>query len=176
MKGPKSYPLEININGEWKRAEVAAAETLLRALRERFGHTEVKEGCGKGDCGTCTVLLDGKPVNACLTLALQAHKQKVTTVKGVGTPARPHPLQTSFVKHGAIQCGFCTPGMIVAAKGLLDQNPRPTREEIRQAISGNLCRCTGYKKIVEAIEEAALKVRSSSQSSGLSRLSKGKKA
>ncbi len=156
---PKFYPLELNVNGEWKRAVAAPQETLLYVLRERLNHTEVKEGCGKGDCGACAVLLNGKAVNACLALALQAHKQKVVTLKGIGTPEQPHPLQESFVKHGAIQCGFCTAGMIVSAKALLDENPRPTREEIKRAISGNLCRCTGYKKIVEAIEEAARKLR-----------------
>ncbi len=155
----KAHLLEINVNGEWKKAEVAPHETLLHALRERLGHTEIKEGCGKGDCGACAVLLNGKAVNACLTLALQAHKQKVVTLKGIGTPEKPHPLQESFVRHGAIQCGFCTAGMIVSAKGLLDENPRPTRGEIKRAISGNLCRCTGYKKIVEAIEEASKKLR-----------------
>jgi len=147
------------VNGEWKRAEVTPEETLLHVLREKLGHTEVKEGCGKGDCGACAVLLNGKVVNACLTLALQAHKQKVMTLKGIGTPEKPHPLQESFVKHGAIQCGFCTAGMIVTAKSLLDKNPHPSREDIRRAISGNLCRCTGYKKIIDAIEEAAKKLR-----------------
>lgn len=159
MKIQKTYLLEININGEWKRAEVSPGETLLHVLRERLGQTEVKEGCGKGDCGACAVLLNGKPVNACLTLALQADGQSVVTLKGIGTPDKPHPLQESFVKKGAIQCGFCSAGMIVAAKGLLDENPKPSREEIGKAISGNLCRCTGYKKIVEAIEDAALKLR-----------------
>jgi carbon-monoxide dehydrogenase small subunit len=158
VKKPKAYFVEINVNGEWKKAEVKPHETLLNALRDRFGHTEVKEGCGKGDCGACTVLLNGKAVNACLTLALQAHKQKVVTLKGIGTQEKPHLLQESFVKHGAIQCGFCTAGMIVSAKALLDGNPHPTREEIKRGISGNLCRCTGYKKIIEAIEEAAQKL------------------
>ncbi len=158
MKTIKTCLLEININGEWKKVEVSPSEALLHVLRERFGHTEVKEGCGKGDCGSCAVLLDGKAVNSCLTLALQAHKQKVVTVKGIGTPEKPHLLQESFVKHGAIQCGFCTAGMIVSAKGLLGENPHPTRGEIRRAISGNLCRCTGYKKIVDAIEEASKKL------------------
>jgi carbon-monoxide dehydrogenase small subunit len=159
MKKEKTYPLQININGEWKKAEVTPRETLLHVLREKLGHTEVKEGCGKGDCGACSVLLAGKPVNACLTLALQADGQTVVTVKGIGTPDKPHPLQESFVKKGAIQCGFCSAGMIVTAKGLLDQNPKPSREEIKQAISGNLCRCTGYKRIVEAIEDASKKMR-----------------
>ncbi len=160
MKPIKTYPLEININGEWERAEVSPRETLLYVLRERLGHNEVKEGCGKGDCGACAVLIDGKPVNACLTLALQADGKRVVTVKGIGTPDKPHPLQESFVRKGAIQCGFCSAGMIVTAKGLLDENPKPSREEIRKAISGNLCRCTGYKKIVEAIEEASGKMKS----------------
>ncbi len=159
MKKIKPYTLEIMVNGEWKRAEVTPEETLLHVLREKLGHTEVKEGCGKGDCGACAVLLNGKVVNACLTLALQAHKQKVMTLKGIGTPEKPHPLQENFVKHGAIQCGFCTAGMIVTAKSLLDKNPHPSREDIRRAISGNLCRCTGYKKIIDAIEEAARRLR-----------------
>jgi carbon-monoxide dehydrogenase small subunit len=103
--------------------------------------------------------LDGKAVNACLTLALQTHKQKVVTLKGLGTPEHPHPLQMSFVKHGAIQCGFCTAGMILSAKAFLDKNPRPTRDEIRKGISGNLCRCTGYKKIINAIEDASKKMK-----------------
>ena len=159
MRATKTYTLEISVNDERKRTEVTPSETLLHALRERFGHTEVKEGCGKGDCGACAVLLNGKAVNACLTLALQAHKQEVVTVKGIGTPERPHPLQESFVKHGAIQCGFCTAGMIVSAKGLLGENLHPTIGEIKRAISGNLCRCTGYKKIVDAIEEASKKLK-----------------
>jgi len=149
------YEIVLKVNGEEKKVAVTAGETLLHALREKLGQTEVKEGCGKGDCGTCAVLLNGEAVNSCLTLALQADGQEVVTLRGVGTPERPHPLQVSFVKHGAIQCGFCTPGMIISAKALLDRNPHPTREEIREAISGNLCRCTGYKKIVEAIEDAA---------------------
>jgi carbon-monoxide dehydrogenase small subunit len=154
-KRSKTYPLELYVNGLLEKTEASGQETLLGVLRERLGHTELKEGCGKGDCGSCAVLLNGRAVNACLTLAMQAHRQKVTTLKGIGTPERPHPLQQSFVKHGAIQCGFCTSGMIVSAKALLDRNPKPTRDEIREAISGNLCRCTGYKKIVDAIEDAA---------------------
>lgn len=161
MKTLKTYPLELSVNGEWKKTEVSPEETLLHVLREKLGHNEVKEGCGKGDCGACAVLLDGKAVNACLTLALQAHRQKVVTLKGIGTQEKPHPLQESFVRRGAIQCGFCTAGMIVSAKALLDEKPDPTRDEIRRSISGNLCRCTGYKKIIEAIEEAARKLKRS---------------
>ena len=153
----KTYPVEINVNGEWQKAEVTARDTLLDTLRDRFGAFEVKNGCAQGDCGACTVILDNKAVNACLTLALQANGKNVTTLKGLGTPDHPHPLQQSFVEHGAIQCGFCTPGMVVSAKALLDNHPAPTRIEIREGISGNLCRCTGYNKIVEAIEDASLK-------------------
>jgi carbon-monoxide dehydrogenase small subunit len=152
MRKTKTYPVQIKVNGEWRETAVKAGETLLHTLREKLGQTEVKEGCGKGDCGACTVLLNGKAVNACLTLTLQACGREITTLKGIGTPQNPHPLQESFVKHGAIQCGFCTAGMILAAKALLDKTPRPTREEIREGISGNLCRCTGYQKIIKAIE------------------------
>lgn len=159
MKKKQGYPIELTVNGELKKTEVFAGETLLHALREKLGHTEVKEGCGKGDCGACAVLLNGRAVNACLTLALQADGQEVVTIRGIGTPERPHPLQTSFVKHGAIQCGFCTAGMIVSAKALFDRNARPAKQEIKEGISGNLCRCTGYKKIIEAIEDAALKLK-----------------
>ncbi|MCJ7594994.1 MAG: (2Fe-2S)-binding protein [Desulfobacterales bacterium] len=148
----KIYPLEFRLNGETKEAEVGARETLLDVLRNKLGAKDVKNGCAKGDCGACAVLLDGKAVNACLTLALQANGRDVTTVRGIGREDNPDPLQVSFVKHGAIQCGYCTPGMIVSAKALLKENPKPDRHEIREAISGNLCRCTGYNKIVEAIE------------------------
>lgn len=156
----KTYQIEINLNGEWRKAEVSARETLLEVLRNKMGATEVKDGCGKGDCGTCAVILDGKAVNSCLTLALQANGKQITTLKGIGTEEKPHPLQKSFVEHGAIQCGFCTAGMVVSAKTLLDQNSKPSREEIREAISGNLCRCTGYKKIVDAIQETTLEDKS----------------
>ena len=153
----KTYPIELKLNGQWRKIDVTAQETLLEALRTRLGATEVKNGCEKGDCGTCAVILDGKAVNSCLTLALQANGKSVTTLKGIGTPENPHPLQESFVGKGAIQCGFCTAGMVATAKVFLEQNPQPSREEIRRAISGNLCRCTGYKKIVDAIEEVARK-------------------
>ena len=153
----KTYPVEINVNGELQKAEVTARDTLLDLLRDRLGAFEVKNGCAQGDCGACTVILDNKAVNACLTLALQANGKNVTTLKGIGAADHPHPLQISFVEHGAIQCGFCTPGMVVSAKAFLDNNPEPTRIEIREGISGNLCRCTGYNKIVEAIEDASQK-------------------
>ena len=152
----KTYLIEIAVNGQRRKVEVTARETLLDVLRNRLGATEVKNGCGKGDCGSCAVILDGRAVNSCLTLALQADGKEVITLKGIGTEENLHPLQKSFVEHGAIQCGFCTAGMIVSAKALLDQNQRPSSDEIREAISGNLCRCTGYKKIIEAVHDAAL--------------------
>jgi carbon-monoxide dehydrogenase small subunit len=154
----KKYPLEFKVNGKKYSVEVKPNVTLLRLLRS-LGFTEVKAGCEKGDCGTCAVLLDGEPVNSCLTLALQVQGKEITTVRGLGTMEKLHPIQEAFVKYGAIQCGFCTPGMIISAKALLDKNPNPTREEIREAISGNLCRCTGYQKIVDAIEAAAKMMR-----------------
>lgn len=156
----KTYLIEITLNGEKRKVEVTTRETLLDVLRNKLDATEVKNGCGKGDCGSCAVILDGKAVNSCLTLALQANGKEVVTLKGIGSEEKPHPLQKSFVQHGAIQCGFCTAGMVVSAKALLDQNPRPNRDEIREAISGNLCRCTGYKKIVDAIQDAALEGKS----------------
>lgn len=152
----RQYSVELEVNGKKEMFQVSAEVTLLKALRD-LGCFEVKEGCGKGDCGACAVLLNGKPVNACLTLVLQANGGTVTTLKGLGSPEIPHVLQESFVNSGAVQCGFCTAGMIIAAKGLLDANPKPSRTEIRQAISGNLCRCTGYQKIIDAIEKAAQK-------------------
>jgi aerobic carbon-monoxide dehydrogenase small subunit len=151
----ESQGIAISVNGQLMKAEVTALDTLLEVLRNRFGALEVKNGCGQGDCGVCTVLLDGVAVNSCLTLAAQADGREVTTLKGLGTPDDPHPLQESFVRHGAIQCGFCTSGMVLVAKAFLDENPAPSRDEIREAISGNLCRCTGYKKIVDAIEDVA---------------------
>ncbi len=156
----QKHQLDFKVNGKKVSAEVKPNVTLLHLLRD-LGYTEVKSGCEKGDCGTCAVLLDGEPVNSCLTLALQAQGKDVTTVKGMGTLEKLHPLQEAFVKYGAIQCGFCTPGMIISAKGLLDKNPNPTRDEIREAISGNLCRCTGYLKIIDAVEAAAKEMRRS---------------
>jgi carbon-monoxide dehydrogenase small subunit len=153
----KTYQIEITLNGEQRQVAVAANETLLDVLRDKLGATEVKNGCGKGDCGACAVILDGTAVNSCLTLAFQANGKEVTTLRGIGTEEKPHSLQKSFVEHGAIQCGFCTAGMIVSAKALLDHISGPSRDEIREAISGNLCRCTGYTKIVEAIQDAAHK-------------------
>ena len=136
-------PVEVPVDPTW---------TLLRVLREELRLTGTKKGCGQGDCGVCTVIMNGKAVNACLVLALQAEGKEVETVEGLGTEENLHPLQQSFIKHGAVQCGFCTPGMLMSAEALLRQKPHPAEEEIRRGISGNLCRCTGYVKIIKAIQ------------------------
>jgi carbon-monoxide dehydrogenase small subunit len=141
----------ITVNHKPFELTVEPSQTLLEVIREKLGLTGTKAGCLVGDCGACTVLVDGKPVNSCLMLAVQADGKQVTTIEGVETPQGLHPLQNAFVDKGAIQCGYCTPGMILSAKSLLDRHPRADEAEIRQAISGNLCRCTGYQKIVEAI-------------------------
>jgi len=155
MKGPlKRVKVSFILNGERKDVEVSPEMTLLELLREVLGLTGTKEGCGEGECGACTVLLDGRPVYSCLLLAAQVDGREVETIEGVGTEEEPHPLQRAFVRKGAVQCGFCTPGMIMTAKALLEENPRATRSEIREAIVGNLCRCTGYWQIIEAIEAA----------------------
>ena len=143
--------IHITVNHQPFELAVEPSQTLLEVIRETLGLTGTKAGCLVGDCGACTVLVDGKPVNSCLMLAVQAEGKQVTTIEGVETPQGLHPLQNAFVDKGAIQCGYCTPGMILSAKSLLDRHPRADEAEIRQAISGNLCRCTGYQKIVEAI-------------------------
>jgi len=147
--------ISLVVNGEQVEAAVQSNTTLLQFLREDLGLTGTKHGCGLGDCGACTVIMDGKPVNSCLVLAVQANGRNVLTIEGLAENGKLHPIQRAFVDKGAIQCGFCTPGMILSAKALLAENPKPTEQEIRTAISGNLCRCTGYQKIVEAIQEAA---------------------
>jgi len=143
--------IHITVNDKPFDLEVEPNQTLLEVIREKLCLTGTKAGCLVGDCGACTVLVDGKPVNSCLILAVQADGKQITTIEGVETPQGLHPLQTAFVDKGAVQCGYCTPGMILSAKSLLDRNPRADEAEIRKAISGNLCRCTGYQKIVEAI-------------------------
>ncbi len=151
--------IEFTINGERRKLIVKPNELLLNVIREDLGLTGTKYGCGTGECGACTVLVDGEPVTSCLTLAVAADKKTITTIEEVGTYENPHPLQLAFVETGAVQCGFCTPGMILSAKALLDKNPNPTEDEIKQAIAGNLCRCTGYVKIIEAIKLAAKHMR-----------------
>ena len=147
--------ITLRVNSQPYELAVQVNHTLLQVLREGLGLTGTKQGCSLGDCGSCTVLLDGEPVNSCLLLAVEAEGHEITTIEGLSENGTFHPLQEAFVNKGAIQCGFCTPGMILSAKALLDQNPSPTDREIRLAISGNLCRCTGYQKIVEAIESVA---------------------
>jgi aerobic-type carbon monoxide dehydrogenase small subunit (CoxS/CutS family) len=147
--------ITFTLNGQQTKIAVEPNLLLVDMLRDRLGLTGTKIGCGEGDCGACTVLLDGKTVNSCLILALQVDGHSVLTVEGLGNYDKLHPLQAAFIAEGAVQCGFCTPGMLLSAKALLDENPQPTRQEIAKHISGNLCRCTGYAKIINAIEKVA---------------------
>jgi len=149
---------QFNINEEKVTAVFNSDDTLLTLLR-KYGYTEVKEGCREGECGSCVVLLDGKPVNSCQVFAASVRGKEVTTVRGLGTIHAPHPIQTAFVDAGAVQCGFCTPGMICAVHALLKENPDPDEDEIKRALDGNLCRCTGYVKIIEAVRLAARRMR-----------------
>ena len=147
--------ITLTLNGARRTFPVAERETLLALIRERAGLTGTKKGCDLGECGACTVILNGRAVNACCVFAAACDGASVETIEGIGTADHPHPLQIAFKELGAIQCGFCTPGMIMAAKALLDRNPHPTRQEIHAAMSGNLCRCTGYERIQRAIEKAS---------------------
>jgi carbon-monoxide dehydrogenase small subunit len=147
--------INIKVNGEICELAVASHETLLDALRDRLNLTGAKKGCDTGACGACTVLVDGEPILSCLTLAIRCHGKEITTIEGLAQNGSLHPLQQAAVEQNAVQCGFCTPGWLLSAKALLDENPHPSREEVRTAIAGNLCRCTGYKKIEEAILTAA---------------------
>lgn len=147
--------IRLQVNGEEYYLEVKPSRTLLDVIREDLGLTGTKRGCDTGDCGACTVLIDGKPVTSCLVLAVDAQGKEILTIEGLSSdPLELHPLQAAFLKYGAVQCGYCTPGMILSAKALLERNPQPTEQEIKRAIAGNLCRCTGYVKIVEAIKAA----------------------
>ena len=149
--------IKLKVNGAPYEVFVEPWKTLLDVLREEIGLMGVKSGCEEGECGACTVLVDGKAVNSCLMLAPQAQGKEIITIEGLEGEEGLHPLQQAFVEHFAVQCGFCTPGMILSAKALLDKNPHPTEEEVRVALSGNLCRCTGYVKIVEAVLAASKK-------------------
>jgi carbon-monoxide dehydrogenase small subunit len=146
--------IELSVNGSPYRLSVEPDRTLLEVLREDLGLTGTKEGCASGECGACTVLLDGEPIRSCLILAVDVRGREVVTIEGVAENRRPHKIQKAFIDRGAIQCGFCTPGMILVGKALLEKHPKPDERQIRKAISGNLCRCTGYAKIVEAIKAA----------------------
>lgn len=149
------YPITFTLNDHEVTIEAPANVNLLTLLRDYLEVTSVKFGCEQGNCGACTVILDGVAVNSCLVLALTVDGRVVQTVEGIGSPESPHPLQTAFTDHYGAQCGFCTPGMIMSAKALLDKNPNPTREEVVEGIVGNVCRCTGYNKIIESILAAA---------------------
>lgn len=146
--------VKLKVNGEMRSADVPPETTLLKLLREHLNLTGAKLGCDVGDCGTCTVIVDGESVNSCLMLAGRASGREVTTIEGLASSEQLHPLQEKFEELGALQCGFCGPGMIISAKALLDKNPEPTVFEVRDALSGNLCRCTGYTKIIEAVLDA----------------------
>ncbi len=147
--------LHLRVNGQDYEVYVPVHKTLLEVLREDMDLTGTKHGCELGECGTCTVLVDGAPILSCLALPIELQGRQITTVEGMADGATPHPLQTAFAELGAAQCGYCTPGILLAAKALLDKNPHPSRDEIRHALSGNLCRCTGYTKIYQAVELAA---------------------
>ncbi len=139
------------VNKETRKLEIDLHRTLLEVLRDDLNLTGVKYGCGNGECGSCTVLVEGKPILSCLTLAVTLDGKQITTIEGLAEEGKLHPLQESFIKYGAVECGFCTPGMILSAKALLDENPKPTEDDVRQYLKGNLCRCTGYVKIIEAV-------------------------
>lgn len=147
--------LSLTVNGTPIIVQIDEDRTLLYLIREVLGLKGTKEGCNEGDCGACTVLLDGEAVNSCLVLAVQAEGKELCTIEGLGNEENLHPLQKAFIEVGAVQCGYCTPGMILSAKALLDKNPMPSEREIRRGLSGNLCRCTGYQKIIEAVQLVA---------------------
>ncbi len=151
--------ITLRVNGDTVEMECFPNATLLEVIREELALTGTKESCGDGACGACTVLLDGAPVRSCLMLAVAAQHREITTIEGLSSGSALHPVQQAFVEHHAIQCGFCSPGMILTAVSLLEQNPAPLEREIREAVSGNVCRCTGYAKIVEAIQAAATEKR-----------------
>ena len=148
--------IQLHVNGQSFKIVVKPQDLLVDVLRDQLGLTGTKKGCGTGECGACTVLIDGRPVNSCLVIAVRAQNKEILTIEGLGTPEQLHPLQQAFIENAAVQCGFCAPGMLLSAKALLDKNQFPTEREIRQAISGNLCRCTGYAKIVKAVKAAAV--------------------
>ncbi len=151
--------IELRVNGEIHQVAVPVYKTLLEVLREDLLLTGTKHGCEVGECGTCTVLVDGQPVLSCLVLPIEVRGREITTIEGLARHGQLHPLQVAFARWGAAQCGYCIPGILLTAAALLEENPGPSREQIRQALSGNLCRCTGYIKILEAVEEAAHRLR-----------------
>ncbi|MBI4329935.1 MAG: (2Fe-2S)-binding protein [Chloroflexi bacterium] len=150
--------IDLDINGENRQLQIDCHRTLLQVLRDQLRLTGTKEGCDTGNCGACTVLADGKPILSCLTLAVEAQGKKIVTIEGMANHGQLHPIQQAFIDHGAIQCGYCTPGMILSARALLDRNPRPSLQDVKDGMYGNLCRCTGYTRIVQAIQAAAAKL------------------
>lgn len=159
MREGGKVAIDLTVNGDRMSLAVAPERTLVEVLRYDLGLTGTKQGCDEGECGACTVLLDGRPVLSCLALAVEADGSRVDTVEGLAAGPELHPLQDAFVRHGATQCGFCTPGVLASAVALLARDPAPSREDIKAAIAGNLCRCTGYTKIIDAIEDAAAAMR-----------------
>jgi len=154
-----THRITVRVNGVLETAQVDPRRSLLAFLRDDLDLTGAKEGCNEGECGACVVLVDGKPINSCLMLAVEADGREITTIEGLARDGVLHPLQRAFLRHHALQCGFCTPGMILTAAGLLAENPDPTEDEVRRALSGNLCRCTGYRQILDAVREAAAELR-----------------
>jgi aerobic carbon-monoxide dehydrogenase small subunit len=158
--------IQLTLNGRITTLEVPAHRLLLDLLRDEIGLTGTKEGCGTGDCGACTVFLNGKPVNSCLVLSGELDGADIVTIEGLKIGPELHPIQKAFIQDGGAQCGYCTPGMLMMSKALLDENPNPTEEEIRFALSGNLCRCTGYAKIIQAVQDAAAELRAKNVRNG----------
>jgi carbon-monoxide dehydrogenase small subunit len=151
----KHVEITLKVNGIKYTVDVKPQRTLVEVLRETLGLTGTKKSCNEGECGACTVLMDGKPVASCLVLGIDAQGKEILTIEGLSEAEKLHPIQEAFLRHGGIQCGFCTPGMVMSAKAFLDEHPKPTQTEVRQAISGNLCRCTGYQQIVDSIMAAS---------------------
>jgi aerobic-type carbon monoxide dehydrogenase small subunit (CoxS/CutS family) len=150
-----THPIAVTVNGVLEQVDVPSNMTLLRLLRDKLAFTGTKSGCSAGECGSCTVLMNGEPVNACMVLAAETDGAEVITVEGLVRDGRLDPLQQAFVDEGSVQCGFCTPGMLISSRALLNRNPRPSEEEIREALVGNFCRCTGYERIVKAVRKVA---------------------
>jgi carbon-monoxide dehydrogenase small subunit len=159
VKKMVKHLVRLNVNGKDHTLVVESTDRLLDVLRDQLNLKGVKEGCGTGDCGTCTVIMNSQLVNSCLVLAVQARDKKIVTIEGVGTREKLHPVQKAIMKYNAAQCGFCIPAMVLAGKNLLDHNPAPSRDDVREAISGILCRCTGYYKLIDAIQEATAEFR-----------------
>ena len=151
----KKHPISFTVNGDLQELFVEPRKTLLAVIRDTIGLTGTKEGCSTGDCGACTVIVDGEPVTSCMMLAVSTNGKEITTIEGISSPGQLHPVQQAFLEKGGYQCGFCTPGFIMASKALLDDNPNIPEDEMRHALGGNICRCTGYTKIIEAVLSAA---------------------